>query len=252
MDASPEESGDPPPYAFRTRDGRDEVLPPVILVLDGTVIRAQSAGTRPLFELSRDIIDGSSGVTTPILLKRLIYKVRTTRNGTPREAQRGQPLFQLQHLGRVLSKGYPWCLEATSRSSVGNLALKTVALHRSRLKVVRTASVEGHGLPKGYVARRKSLKDAELVFDIVEKENRYEWSNGEGERVAVEDCFDGRCRLLVLAPLTRQTMDALVGSWCLRLWRATEESTKGEATSLVKFAVPLNVRKAREILPRYW
>ncbi|KAI1490478.1 hypothetical protein F5X96DRAFT_636098 [Biscogniauxia mediterranea] len=216
----------PPPYhnADARGDPDDELLRPVILVLAANLVYAQASGGPPLFELSRGVAE-SPDSGSPISLKRLTHSVRTTARGLPRAAQRSRVLFELKHLGPVLSKGFPYCLDAASRAAIGNLALKAVSFPRRGFKVVRTEPVtDDDGLPKGYKARRRSLKEAEVIFEVSPKERHYEWIDADGKRIAAEDETDGQHRLIVTASLTRKTMDALVASWCLRIWHDNLES----------------------------
>ncbi|KAI1502512.1 hypothetical protein F5X99DRAFT_378931 [Biscogniauxia marginata] len=248
MAHSPQSGEYPPPYIAGTRDDADELLQPVILVLVANFIYAQTSERPPLFELSRGVTESSDG-GSPISLKRLTHGVRTTTRGTPRVTQRSRSIFELKHLGPVLSKGFPYCLDAASRSTVGNLALKAFSFPRRGFKIVRTEPVEEDGLPKGYKARRRSVREAEVVFEVSRKDRHYEWADPDGKRIAVEDESDGRHRLIVTASVTRRTMDALVGSWCLRIWCDTIESSHGSGSWK---GLTTNVRKAREVLPKFW
>ncbi|KAI1206144.1 uncharacterized protein F4807DRAFT_453575 [Annulohypoxylon truncatum] len=226
--ASPplEDDDSPPPYVVGNHNDAGEILQPVILVLTGHFIRAQSVGGTPLYELSRDIRTSSTSEAqlAQVSLERLIHNVRVSANGTPRVLHRNRHIFELKHLPPVISTGFPYCLEATSRHALGNLALKSPSFPRSTFKIVRINEEKGDGLPKGYKARKESLKGGEMIFEIVRKRGHYEWMSPEGNRIAVEDETDGNHRLIVTAPVMRRTMDAMMGSWCLRIWRDSIKS----------------------------
>ncbi|KAI0012633.1 hypothetical protein F4779DRAFT_16161 [Xylariaceae sp. FL0662B] len=236
----------PPPYIMTSHNEADELLQPVILTLSENFIRAQSANDTPLYELSRDI-GRSSGGEAQVSLGRLIHRVRTNVDGTPRVTHRNRRIFELKHLPPVLSKGFPYCLDAVSQASIGNLALKTTHFPRPGFKVVRIKPEKEGGFPKGYRARRKSLKEVELVFEILKKQGHYEWISPDGNRIAVEEETEDRYRLIVTAPVTRKMMDAMIGSWCLRIWRDSVELNHGSRNKIRS-----EVRSTREVLPRWW
>ncbi|KAI8958198.1 hypothetical protein F5Y11DRAFT_51466 [Daldinia sp. FL1419] len=240
---------DPPPYIENHNDG-DDVLQPSIFVLDGHFIRAQTADGASLYELSRDVRRSptSEARLAQVKLERLIRNIRTSSNGTPRVINRSRHIFELKHLPPLISTGFPYVLDATSRHSIGNLALKTSSFPRSGIKVVRIKPEKESGFPKGYRARKESLKGDEVIFEIFKKRDHYEWIHPiDGSRMALEDEMENQHRLIVTAPITRKMMDAMIASWTLRIWRdgmkSHRESWKGLNTE---------VRSVREVLPRWW
>ncbi|XXG97440.1 hypothetical protein Hte_003741 [Hypoxylon texense] len=278
MATSPPPGADhPPPYATGRRNDAEDIIQPVILIHVGHFIRAQTFDGTPLYQLSRDVRHSSTGEAqlAQVSLERLVHTVRVGPDGTPRATQRGRHIFELKHLPSVLSTGFPYCLDAASRSAMGNLALKSTASfprpggqQQQRLKVVRVRPEprrrddDDEFFPKGYRARRESRRaaEAETVFEVARpKRGRYyEWrsgpggpggGSGSGARLAVEDeTEDGQlARLVVLAPVARKTLDAMVGSWCLRMWRDSIKSARSPQN-----AFKTEVRSGREILPRFW
>ncbi|KAI1769132.1 hypothetical protein GGR53DRAFT_461626 [Hypoxylon sp. FL1150] len=227
---SPPGADHPPPYVTGRRDDAEDIIQPVILIHVGHFIRAQSVDGTPLYQLSRDVRHSSTSEAqlAQVTLERLIHTVRTSSDGTPRTSQRSRNIFELKHLPSVLSTGFPYCLDAASRSVIGNLAIKSTSFPKPGLRVVKIKPERQDEFPKGYKARRESLKEAELVFEIVRKQGHYEWMSPEGARLAVEDeTEDGvLARLVLMAPVTRKTMDAIIGSWCLRMWRASIKSAR--------------------------
>ncbi|KAI0880100.1 uncharacterized protein GGS22DRAFT_175883 [Annulohypoxylon maeteangense] len=249
MASSPLEDDDPPPYVVGNRNDAGEILQPAILVLTGHFIRAQTVDGTPLYELSRDIQASSTteAQLAQVSLERLIHNVRVSANGTPRVLHRTRHIFELKHLPPVISTGFPYCLDAASRHALGNLALKCPSFPRSTFKVVRINEETGDGLPKGYKARKESLKEGETIFEIHKKRGHYEWMSPEGSRIAVEDETEDHHRLIVTAPVMRKMMDAMIGSWCLRIWRDSMKSNHQP-----RGALKTQVRSAREILPTWW
>ncbi|OTA88611.1 hypothetical protein M434DRAFT_122528 [Hypoxylon sp. CO27-5] len=218
------EGDDPPPYV--PVNDAEEIVQPVILLLVGHFIRAHTVDGTPLYELSRDIQASSTSeaLLSQVSLERLIHNVRVSASGMPRVSHRSRHIFELKHLPPVISTGYPYCLDAMSRHSIGNLALKSASFPRSGFKIVKIQPEKQDGFPKGYRARRESLKEGEMLFDVVKKRGHYEWMHPDGNRIAVDDKTDDQHRLVVTAPVTRKTMDAMIGGWCLRIWRDSIKS----------------------------
>ncbi|KAK7755165.1 hypothetical protein SLS62_002980 [Diatrype stigma] len=284
---SPGAENAPPPYANANQvdgEAEEEIVQPVILVLSKRFIHAQSkssfrlsgTGDRggggapiPLYELSHDITQSSDG-ETKVELSRLVPSVRmSTMNGsgTPRVAHRSSHIYDLKRLPPLLADGFPYCLDAVSRSQRrwsssksaaaavcgGKLGLKTSSfpLRAEVVKIVRLGSEkerekekEGSGIfPKGYKAMRKTSggsSSGNSVFESRKAHDHYEWIGPDGNRIAVEDSAaaaatdddDGngeRIRLIVTTPLPRVTMDALVASWCLKTWRDRIELSIGKS-----------------------
>ncbi|KAI1139908.1 hypothetical protein F5Y05DRAFT_412087 [Hypoxylon sp. FL0543] len=249
MATSALEGDDPPPYIAGSYNDAEEIVQPVILVLTGHYIRAQTADGTPLYELSRDIggCSTSEARLAQVSLERLIHNVRASANGMPRVSHRSRHIFELKHLPPVISTGYPYCLDAVSRHAIGNLALKSASFPRSGFRIVKIQPEKEDGFPKGYRARRESLKQGETIFEIVKKRGHYEWMHPDGNRIAVDDDTGGQHRLIVTAPLTRKTMDAMIGGWCLRIWRDSIKSNNEP-----RKALKTEVRSSREVLPRWW
>ncbi|KAI0385530.1 hypothetical protein F5Y04DRAFT_187292 [Hypomontagnella monticulosa] len=249
MATSPIDEDGPPPYVTENHNEAEELVQPVILVLVGQSIRAQTADGTPMYELSRDIqrTSTSEGWLAQVSLERLVHSVRVSANGNARVSHRNKHIFDLKHLPPVLSTGYPYCLDAISRNTMGNLALKPASFPRSGFKVVRIKPEKEDGFPKGYHARRESLKEGDVIFEVVKKRNHYEWVQSDGDRIALEDEAEDEHRLIVTTPVTRKMMDAMIGSWCLKVWRDSIKSNSDPMKSVRK-----EVRSGREVLPRFW
>ncbi|XDG03738.1 hypothetical protein ABKA04_003353 [Annulohypoxylon sp. FPYF3050] len=78
MASPPLDDDDPPPYVVGNHNDAGEILQPVILVLTGHFIRAQTVDGTPLYELSRDIRTSSTSEAqlAQVSLERLIHNVR--------------------------------------------------------------------------------------------------------------------------------------------------------------------------------
>ncbi|KAI2611339.1 uncharacterized protein GGS25DRAFT_191451 [Hypoxylon fragiforme] len=224
FDNPPPPFPDPPPYIPGTRNDADEVVQPVILVLAGHFVRAQTSDGSPLYELSRDICNSELGTSqlSQVSFNRIISNVRLTADGAPRVHNRHKHVSELKYLPPVLSTGFSYCLDAMSRHAMGNLALKTASFPRSGLKIVRIKPESGSS-QSGSRALKESPKEVQDVFDVRKKRGHYEWIQSGEDRIAFEEEAEGLHKLIVTSPLKRKTIDALVGSWCLRIWHDSLE-----------------------------
>lgn len=221
-----------------------DLLQPVILIMAGRFVHPESARASPLYELSQDV-DRLSGAYSTHTLERLEHGVAITARNVPRITRRRRRVYHLKHVSPALSPSFPFQAEALSRQSLGNLGLcrPAAALHvpyfqsgegsSSRVVLLKERSDGGGGLPKGYNAYRHAEMEAGQVFAFQQRRRQRQWSqrkggsnssNGgcewataDGGRLAIEDDADGQHKLVVTSAVTRQTMDALVACWCLRL-----------------------------------
>ncbi|KAH9907286.1 hypothetical protein F4778DRAFT_777719 [Xylariomycetidae sp. FL2044] len=74
----------------------------------------------------------------------------------------------------------------------------------------------------------RSKSKSKKKGDDDDDDGRYEWHDFNGRTVALEDGADGQDRLVVTAALERETVDALVGLWCLRLWHDSAKAKEKE------------------------
>lgn len=218
--ASQLENFDPPPYSEQAENPVEEPVDHLILILEGQSIYAESAANPPLYTLSHDLAELSESASL-VKLERLDRTVRTSPNGAPKTICRARHIYNMQHLPRVMSTKFPFALTAMSRKvSARNVGLRKSARFGQEFKAVKTKMIElsGDKFPKGYKARRSSEKELEQIYGVRRRKNTYEWLAATKLLLATEDEQDGQHRLLLASPLSRESMDALVGCWCLRLW----------------------------------
>lgn len=217
----------PPAYDHLETGEADALLQPVILVIEGRLIYAESAQSKPLFEVSQDISKLSHAYSTHSLA-RLDHVVRDRPGQGPRVYQRTRHIYNLKHVSPAISPNYLFQIEATSRAAVvRHLALRKSHIPWQGSRIVMAAEeAETSGLPKGYKAARNNLVELGHLFEMRCRNRKYEWVTADdSRRVAVEeDEADGQHKLIVMAPLPRNRMDALVASWCLRLWQGNCEA----------------------------
>lgn len=224
-------SADTPPSYDETID----VCQPTILILAGQSIHAESADSAPLYQLNRGIAT-LTHATLNVELQRVQYSVRTAPGGEPTIRPRERHIYNLKHIHRVPGGRDSWPSESpnyyiesvsSTTREAGTLGLKKARFPLAGRKqwgilpVDRSGknSKNGYGLPT-------FLKDATPVFEVHhKKEVGYEWTDGEGKAVAVEDEGDDTHRLIVTASLPRKTLDALVALWCCRMWQYSADHT---------------------------
>ena len=227
----PEAESAPPPYISANQIvAEDEVVQPTILVISQHFIRAQSSVGAVLYELSQDITQSSDG-ESKASLSRVVRGVRMSASGAPRATQRSRHIYDLKRLPSLLANGFPYCLDATSRSAAaaGHLGLKTTSFPRTGAKILRMESDKAGGsFPKGYKARRETAKHNGSMFELRKAHDHYEWIDSEGHRIAVEDHTTDYFQLIVTTPLSRPVIDALVASWCLKIWHDRIELSIGK------------------------
>ncbi|TPX08622.1 uncharacterized protein E0L32_009961 [Thyridium curvatum] len=245
----PPPGDDPPPYqpssstsaappshqdAGSTNDP-DELVQPIVLGIAGRSILAEQPGAAPgsapptaMYSLSRALAD-LGDYDQSVALERLDYKVRTAADGTPRVAPpRGKHVYDLCHPPPVTAPRFAYELRSQSRQTLGSLGMVRTSL----------AHVKEHHLKSGWRAVRKDNGFAE--FDVVRKDRRrLEWRDSFGTVVAIEEEDEevplgdigpsgtgakvgenvGRLRMVMMVPLPRRLLDALVGVWCVRAWQ---------------------------------
>lgn len=208
----------PPSYDSLTDTSANELLQPTILVLAGQSIHAESANSAPLYQLNRGIAS-LSHATQEVEFSRVERTVRTGSYGEPAIKPRVRHVYNLRYIGGGAPGSLPsdsphYFIRAVSRRTVGHVGVKK-SRFRSQWKAV-PVDVSGRnselGLPQ-------FVRDAGPLFEIRRRGDRYEWTDGDGKDVAVEDEGEDQHRLLVTASLHQETMDALVALWCCRIWQ---------------------------------
>ncbi|ORY63346.1 uncharacterized protein BCR38DRAFT_524924 [Pseudomassariella vexata] len=241
---------EPPPYDPANHDDTSsDLIQPVMLQLNDQFIYPSSTTAFPLYELSRDVSQTAiTDIESNLSFRRLVHHVRTNTNGTPRVVQRDRLIFDLKYLPPAMSN-FPYCLAAKSRGCVGNLALKEMHIPHSGFRVVRTRAVKDNGFPKGYRGRKNAVVEVGVVLLVKRLGQRYQWLDVGRNAIAVESESEGQRKLDITVPVARQTMDELVASWCLRLWRDSMEN-KNEIQGWKSFKRTAQSRP--QVLPRYW
>lgn len=221
---APHESALPPAYTQDTQPvDQHDLLAPVTLLLAGTTIHSTaSASSPPLYQLSKPI--GHLRVSnTTVEFNRLDYRVKNDQTTTSRQKH----VFNLVEPPYLTDPTFTFHAESFSRTNVGHIGLK---MHRpkSRRFGFLSSSSNSSSVP-GWRAIRATkpreganLEAKETIFVIHDRERgRHEWRDGEegdGKVLAYETAEDGIFRLQIVETMERKWRDALVATWCLRLW----------------------------------
>ncbi|KAI1122985.1 hypothetical protein F5Y10DRAFT_286627 [Nemania abortiva] len=199
----------------------DDVVQPMILVLAGQTIHAETASSAPLYHLNRGIAS-LPRATLKVSLERVERAVRTSPDNGPSLRDYRRHVFTLERSWTVYDALPSNCPRFFARA-VSKRALGHVGLKKARLRSAFTAlliDVTGRGNKLGLPG---FANDAQPVFEVRRKDGRWEWEDKDGNAVAVEDEGDVTHRLIVTAPLPRVTVDALVALWCCRLWECSAQ-----------------------------
>ncbi|KAI0965834.1 hypothetical protein F4678DRAFT_451392 [Xylaria arbuscula] len=226
MQSEIETTDRPPSYAEAAPaiGPADDVTQPTILVLVGQTIHAETASRAPLYHLDRGIAS-LSRLTSKVTFERVDRTVRMSTDNEPSLRDHRRHVFTLERSWTVYNKLPSTCPRFFGRA-VSTRALGHVGLKKSRLPSAFTAlpvdvagRVKEHGLPT-------FVKDSQPLFELHKKDGRWEWTDKDGNAVAVEDEGEDMHRLIMTAPLPRVAMDALVALWCCRLWEYSAENSE--------------------------
>lgn len=201
----------PPSYTQAVSDAADDLLQPVILVLDGLSIHAESDPTVPLYQVNRSI--AYLGRATSVVE----FARMERRAGIAK--QRSRHIYNLHHrqpMFRVPSTQHAeYFIQAvaTPARRLGHLGLKQarMAEHWTALPVDMKGWAE--------MDRPPFMADAAPVLEAHHRQGACKWTDGDGRDVAIEYDSDREHRLLATASLQRETLDALVALWCCRVWQ---------------------------------
>ncbi|KAF3491627.1 uncharacterized protein GIQ15_01144 [Arthroderma uncinatum] len=216
---SPDTGCRPPSYSENPVE--TDLLPPETLLLAGTAIHSTSSPPScptPIYQLSRDISHLRQS-NTKVELSRFDHRIRNNATtNTPQVSTRERHIFNLTRPPTITTPQFEYHLEPVSSGNLGHVGLKRYH----------------HVVSSGYQAWRSTIPHAgadleakELVFVAKARgKERYEWREDTdcGRLLAYDTIDDGIFRLQVLEAMNRKRRDALVGVWCLRVWREVANS----------------------------
>ncbi|KAK2028235.1 hypothetical protein LX32DRAFT_640144 [Colletotrichum zoysiae] len=225
----------PPEYAADGAAVRER-LPPDTLRLAGRSIH--SAASRSVdapgrYELNHQM-DFLRETDRLVEFSRIDYAVRRQAAAAagpggpavPEITSQPRHAFNLERPPAILQEAFPYYVKAVSRSGLGNIGLRFAKIGKSVCKAwrvgrrrsssSRAASSAAAGAGKEYEALEYEARG--LLFDVRRNNDVLDWLDGAGARVAVEYARDDMYSLNVLVPMDQAMRDALVASWCVKLW----------------------------------
>jgi hypothetical protein len=210
----------PPAYGEHNSD----VWEPIILILADTTIHAESIDSAPLYRLSRAVAVITKA-TKEVEFERVERSVRT-ESDEPVVKPRSRHIYDLQYKSRLNGWDAPNVfIQSVSRRTLGHFGVK-----RSRLsakKGLKVLPIDMSGKTNGVRGLPLFNKEAKPLFQIQPTGDRKsEWTDGDGNAIAVEDWSEDQHKLIITASLHRDTIDALVALWCARIWQYSDEHTE--------------------------
>ncbi|KAI2469617.1 hypothetical protein F4781DRAFT_431145 [Annulohypoxylon bovei var. microspora] len=217
------DSKDPPPsYEVSNEESLKDVLEPATLVLMGQSVVSDTSDATPLYYMNWSV--------TSIPQKGSSDGPLGTNDATSTE-QQNKHIFYLAHpTGAKYQEETPeYYLTSVSPESLGNISLETSnsTFLKTEFRML---------LSPGRTWSDKPLFDesAKPLFEVKPKwiGSRYTWTDCNGEQVAYEDIKGDRHKLVITTSMERKLRDALVATWCLKLWYETAESTQAKRDAM--------------------
>lgn len=202
-------------------------LEPAVLLLSGQHVVFKAAPEAPLYELSRDVTYIPQK-NSSIIFERMEDVQTTEADGSGSKKQQKRHIFYLAHpAGAEFQTDTPaYYITSVSREgTLGNIGLRSTKplLQRPEFEVVLSAA---------RTAADKPLFDEnpKVLFNIKPKmlSGRYTWVNCDGSQVAVEEQKGSQRTLDIAVPMRREVRDAIVATWCLKVWHDTAESPQAK------------------------
>ncbi|TEA21355.1 hypothetical protein C8034_v007723 [Colletotrichum sidae] len=203
----------PPEYSADAANVQ-ETIPPETLRFAGRFIHSANsanADSAGLYEINHQL-DFLRETDRKVEFNRINYTFKRRPNNPasdPDIVATPKQVFTIERPPPVVQDPFAFYLWPSSRSSFGTLAVRFAKIGKSVCKAWRVRRK-----PKSvseYEAR-------ELVFDVRPNNQVLDWLDGNGERIAVEELKDDMRSLNIMVPMERAQRDALVATWCSRLW----------------------------------
>ena len=220
----------PPRYEDVAEGSSEQVLGQATFIFAGdSVVCETTAGTAPAYKLSWDVT-AIPPKGTSVIFERVDPRLPEKVEGEALAEHQTEHLFYLAHPAGAQYQTdkpayYITCSTAERGAALGNISLeatsKKAPFQRTEFRALLHAGRSADDSPLFADAA-----SAEPLFDARPKwvGGRYVWADSGGAEVAQEEEKDGQHRLAVTTPMARGIRDALVATWCLRLWHNTAES----------------------------
>lgn len=200
-----------------------DVIEPAVLLLSGQHVVSKAVPEAPLYEMSRDVTYIPQK-NSSIIFERVEDAHATEADINAPENEQKQHLFYLAHpAGAEFQVEIPaYYLTAVSReATLGNISLRSTKplLQRPEFEAVLSAT---------RTAADKPLFDEnpKVIFSIRPKllTGRHTWFDSDGNQVAAEEQKGSQRTLNITVSMKSELRDALVATWCLKVWHDTAES----------------------------
>lgn len=226
----------PPPYEEASSEAAGKALKPIVLVLTGdAVISATSPTTAPLYKMSWNVTSIPQK-SSSVVFERVEQSQSQNPDGPNPSKSPTCHLFYLAHPpgARFQTDTPEYYITSVSSEALGNISLET-SNKRSRFQKAEFRALLSAKKTASSIPLFDDEEKAQLLFTIKPKwiGGRYTYTDSSCEQVAYEDedrkAKEHRHRLVITAPMDRATRDALVATWCLRLWYETAESREARS-----------------------
>lgn len=194
-----------------------------MLLLSGQHVVSKVAPEAPLYEMSRDVTSIPQK-NASIIFERVedAHVTEADTNGPGKQQKRH--IFYLAHpAGAEFQTETPayYITSASQEATLGNIGLQSTKplLQKPEFEAVLSAA---------RTAADKPLfnEHTKVIFRIRPKllTGRYTWFDSDGSQVALEEKKGSQRTLDITVPMKRETRDALVATWCLKVWHDIAES----------------------------
>ncbi len=211
-----------PPYEEANEGPSKDILKPAVLVLAGQSIVSETATATPLYQMNWSVTSIPQKDSS-VVFERVEHVQAEKVEGTAPGKQQNRHLFYLAHPAgaQFLTDNPAYYITSVVSEMLGNISLEVCKsrFQKSEFKALLSAK-------KSMSASPLFDENAQPLFDV--KLNwmgrRYTWTDSQSQQVAYEDGKVRPHKLVVTASMERAMRDALVATWCLRLWHDTAES----------------------------
>lgn len=195
----------------------NQLLGPTTLYIAGRFIHATEPSSSPLYELSHSV-----GFLSDADRKVSLHRLDGQRTVLGRKAPaRKRHLFDLAHAPPAEPDPFAFRADAVSRCAPCDLGFRPFSPRQGVLASLGNARHKGYQVHRVVRTRGSGDDDEPVVFTAVPSREAgvgFEWSDGEGRKLAREAETDDLMSLEVTAETEVGTRDALVAAWMLRVW----------------------------------
>lgn len=217
----------PPSHPAASGTNPADILEPAVLLLTGQNVVSKDSPEVPLYEMSRDVTSIPQKNSSIIFEREENTQIGENDKTRP-EKQQKRSIYYLAHpAGAEFQADTPayFVTSVSPGTAVGNISL------RSKTSWFRRPEFEAM-LSAARTAADKPLFDESprMIFTMRPKmlAGRYTWVDHDGTQVAVEEQKGSQRTLDITVSMRREARDALVATWCLKVWHDTVDSPQAK------------------------